>query len=36
MKSDGQLTAKERMELNKELDNDSERIYKHKQQVKSN
>jgi hypothetical protein len=39
MKSDGQLTAKERKKLNKELDNASDRIYKQKhdrQQVKTN
>jgi len=39
MKSDGQLTAKERKKLNKELDNTSDRIYKQKhdrQQVKTN
>jgi hypothetical protein len=39
MKSDGQLTAKERKKLNKELDNASDRIYKQKhdrQYVKTN
>ena len=39
MKSDGQLTAKERKKLNKELDNASDRIYKQKhdrQHVKTN
>jgi CRISPR/Cas system-associated endoribonuclease Cas2 len=39
MKSDGQLSAKERKKLNKELDNASDRIYKQKhdrQQVKTN
>jgi CRISPR/Cas system-associated endoribonuclease Cas2 len=39
MKSDGQLTAKERKKLNKELDHASDRIYKQKhdrQQVKTN
>jgi hypothetical protein len=39
MKSDGQLSAKERKKLNKELDNASDRIYKQKhdrQHVKTN
>jgi hypothetical protein len=39
MKSDGQLTAKERKKLNKELDNASDRIYRQKhdrQHVKTN
>jgi CRISPR/Cas system-associated endoribonuclease Cas2 len=39
MKSDGQLTAKERKKLNKEFDNASDRIYKQKhdrQHVKTN
>jgi hypothetical protein len=39
MKSDGQLTAKEKQKLNRELDKASERIYRQKhdrQHVKTN